>query len=228
MCLKTAGSRFVPSSRPIGDAIIEVCGDDLVCVKLGDTNDAASLAEALRAATDLVEIVPGIDSVVVQFDAAQVDSATIEGQLRAIIDAGVDRIEGAGDLVEIPVVYGGAAGPDFDRVCEQTGLSPDELIALHSGCEYSVELVGFTPGFAFIGGLDDALNVPRRHEPRQQVAAGSVGIADGRTGLYALPVPGGWQLIGRTDAALFDADRDPPNLLNVGDRVLFVAAGYRR
>ncbi len=202
---------------------IELCGDDLVNVKLGDTGEAAAIAEALRRETALQEIVPGIDSVVVQFDAAGTDGDEVERQLRAIIEAGVARIEPAGELIEIPVIYGGAAGPDFDDVCQRTGLTPDELVAMHTGREYLVELVGFTPGFAFIGGLDEALNVPRRTEPRQQVAPGSVGIADGRTGLYALAVPGGWPLIGRTDAELFNADRDPPNLLGVGNRVRFVA-----
>ncbi len=204
-------------------ADIEVCGDDLVSVKLGSTAAAAALAEALRRETKLMEIVPGIDSVVVQFDATRVDGDEVERQLRSIIAAGVGDIEPVGELVEIPVVYGGEAGPDFDDVCKQTGLMPDELIELHTGRDYLVELVGFTPGFAFIGGLDSALNVPRRTEPRQQVAPGSIGLADGRTGLYALPVPGGWQLIGRTDAELFNADRDPPNLLDVGNRVRFVA-----
>ena len=218
MCWRIAGSRFLPSAPEI-----EVCGDDLVNVKFGSTGEAAAVAEALRRETGLLEIVPGIDSVVVQFDAASIDGVEVERQVRSIIEAGVGPIESAGELIEIPVVYGGEAGPDFDAVCQRTGLTPDELIALHTGREYLVDLVGFTPGFAFIGGLDSTLNVPRRTEPRQQVAPGSIGIADGRTGLYALPVPGGWQLIGRTDAELFNADRDPPNLLGVGDRVRFVA-----
>ncbi len=187
--------------------------------------DAAALAETLREEISALEIVPGIDSVVVQFDAGELDGDAAVAQVSAVIEQGIEPIAETETLIEIPVVYGGRHGPDFDEVCELTGLGVEELIALHTGREYVVELVGFTPGFAFVGGLDERLNVPRRAEPRQQVPAGSVGIADDRTGLYALPVPGGWSLIGRTNAPLFDPSAEPLNLLQVGSRVRFVSVG---
>jgi KipI family sensor histidine kinase inhibitor len=205
------------------DIDINVCGDDLVTVKLETTRKAAALADALRDEIDALEVVPGIDSVVVQFDAARFDSDAVERQVRAVIDSGFKPFEAGDSLVEIPVVYGGDSGPDFDDVCEQTGLSASDLVALHTSREYTVDLTGFTPGFAFVGGLDDRLNVPRRKQPRQQVPAGSIGIADGRSGVYALPVPGGWQLIGKTSVELFNPDNDPPNSLATGTRVRFVA-----
>ena len=102
-------------------------------------------------------------------------------------------------------------------------MSADDVVALHTGCEYTVDMVGFTPGFAFIGGLDERLHVPRRKEPRQRVEAGSVGIADGRTGLYAMASPGGWTLIGRTPCKLFDPRVEPPFVLGAGMRVRFKA-----
>ena len=102
-------------------------------------------------------------------------------------------------------------------------MTEDEIVALHTGAEYSVDMIAFTPGFAFIGGLDKRLNVPRRELPRQRVPAGSVGIADGRTGIYALPSPGGWTLIGRTPYPLFDPMADDPFRLQAGTRVRFVA-----
>ena len=105
-----------------------------------------------------------------------------------------------------------------------TGLSQDEVIAIHAGGEYVVEMVGFTPGFAFIGGLDERLWVPRRSEPRQRVPAGSVGIAGERTGLYAMASPGGWTLIGRTPMTLFDPGAEQPFALAPGMRVRFRAA----
>ncbi len=219
-----AGSIFVPS-RPdsVSTADVQVTGDDLIAIAVADIRDAAALAEALRDDIEALEIVPGIDSVVVQFDASQFDSETVVGQIEAIIDAGVEPLQTRDALVEIPVVYGGEAGPDLADVSASTGLSEEEIVSLHTSREYTVDLTGFTPGFAFVGGLDDRLNVPRRSEPRQQVTAGSIGIADGRTGIYALPVPGGWQLIGRTSAPLFDPARQPPNLLETGARVRFVA-----
>ena len=117
----------------------------------------------------------------------------------------------------------GDEGPDLEALCKELGMSKAELVSLHTGTEYRVDMVGFTPGFAFIGGLDERLNVPRRKEPRQRVAAGSVGIADGRSGLYALASPGGWTLIGRTPFPLFDPQADNPFPVQAGMRIRFTA-----
>ncbi len=202
---------------------LECCGDDLLSIDVASPADAQALAEQLRASGDWREVVPGIDTVVVQFDAA---ATTIDIARRRVADElaqGIVAIERPDVLLEIPVVYGGDFGPDFDAVCEQTGLSATELVALHTGQEYRVDLVGFTPGFVYVGGLDDVLHVPRRKQPRQHVAAGSVGIADGRTGLYALAGPGGWPLIGRTTFRLFDPHAEEPFPVRAGMRIRFVS-----
>ena len=182
------------------------------------------MAEQLRVAGDWLEVVPGIDSVVVRFDALAVSADDARKIILAVLDRGVPPIEPGDELVEIPVVYGGEFGPDLDELCARTGLSQDEVIAIHTGGEYVVEMVGFTPGFAFIGGLDERLRVPRRSEPRQRVPAGSVGIAGERTGLYAMASPGGWTLIGRTPMTLFDPGAEQPFALAPGMRVRFRAA----
>ena len=119
-----------------------------------------------------------------------------------------------------------ARGADLGDICEQLDLSPEEFIRLHSGREYRIDMLGFTPGFAFIGGLDAALNVPRRREPRVRVESGSIGIAGGRTGIYTLSGPGGWPLVGRTPATLFDAKADEPFQLYAGMRVRFVPISH--
>lgn len=202
---------------------IESCGDDLLSINVASPAEAQALAEQLRASGAWREVVPGIASVVVQFDAIDV---TIDVAMRRIADEikhGIAAVERPDALLEIPVVYGGDFGPDLDDVCEQTGLSADELIALHTGQEYRVDLVGFTPGFVYVGGLDDLLHVPRRKQPRQHVEAGSVGIADGRTGLYALSGPGGWPLIGRTTFRLFDPQAEEPFPIRAGMRIRFVS-----
>lgn len=121
----------------------------------------------------------------------------------------------------IPLCYGGEFGPDLDDVARQVGLPPTELIQLHSTAIYQVYLIGFIPGFAYLGGMPEQLAMPRKETPRRMVAAGSVGIAGGQTGIYPLDTPGGWQIIGRTPLRLFDADRERPALLKVGDRVVF-------
>ncbi|HEY6894280.1 MAG TPA: 5-oxoprolinase subunit PxpB, partial [Rhodanobacteraceae bacterium] len=128
-------------------------------------------------------------------------------------------------LVEIPVRYGGEYGPDLDALAHYAKLDAAEVIAKHTAATYTVAMLGFAPGFPYLFGLDDALQMPRRATPRTRVPAGSVAIGGAQTGIYPTELPGGWQLIGRTPLALFDAARDPPSLLMPGDRVRFVAIG---
>ena len=202
---------------------IHACGDDLVSIDVSDPEEGQSLAERLRATGDWIEVVGGIDAVVLQFDAAMHDPDFVVRKIHEIKSQDEPAVAMSPDVVEIPVCYGGEFGPDFDAVCAMLKLSAEELIALHAGRDYTVDMLGFTPGFAYVGGLDERLSVPRLREPRVNIAAGSVGIADGRTGLYALPGPGGWVLIGRTSYPLFDATADRPFALSPGMRVRFVA-----
>ena len=199
------------------------CGDDLFSIAVERPEDAQALAAQLRAANFWLDVVPGIDSVVARFDALKTSAQDARSAIDEILGKGITPLDIGDELVEIPVVYGGEFGPDLDELSAATGLSPDEIIALHTGREYRVEMVGFTPGFAFIGGLDERLRVPRRKEPRPRVPAGSVGIADARTGLYAMASPGGWTLIGRTAYTLFDAGAEQPFKLAPGIRVRFRA-----
>jgi KipI family sensor histidine kinase inhibitor len=124
--------------------------------------------------------------------------------------------------VEIPVVYGGAYGPDLGFVATHNGLSEDAVVQIHASVEYQVAMMGFTPGFPYLLGMDASIASPRLETPRQQVPAGAVGIAGGQTGIYPLESPGGWRIIGRTPVVLFDPQREPPFLLAPGDVVHFV------
>lgn len=197
-------------------------GDDLISVAVADPAAAQALAAGLRASGLWIEAVAGIDSVVVRFDIATLSQDAAREQLAGLMATDFERAEKSSTLVEIPIVYGGEGGPDLPAVCETLGLTQQEFITLHSG-EYTVDMLGFIPGFAYIGGLDARLEIDRLPQPRQFVPAGSVGIAGGRTGLYALPGPGGWPLIGRTTCTLFDAQSDQPFVLDAGMRVLFTA-----
>ncbi len=125
-------------------------------------------------------------------------------------------------LIEVPVCYGGALGPDLAEVAQHTKLSEKEVIQLHSQPDYLVYMIGFAPGFPYLGGMNKALTAPRKQSPRARVPAGSVGIAGEQTGIYSIETPGGWQLIGRTPLSLFDVQRDSPSLLKAGDRFRFV------
>ena len=199
------------------------CGDDLFSIAVARPEDAQALAAQLRTADFWLDVVPGIDSVVTRFDAMKTSARDARSAIEEVLGKGIGPLDIGDELVEIPVMYGGEFGPDLEELSAATGLSPDEIIALHAGREYRVEMVGFTPGFAFIGGLDERLRVPRRKEPRPCVPAGSVGIADARTGLYAMASPGGWTLIGRTPYTLFDAAAEQPFKLAPGMRVRFRA-----
>ena len=125
-------------------------------------------------------------------------------------------------VVDIPVRYGGADGPDLAECAARAGLSPEAFIYAHSAGEYTVAMIGFMPGFPYLSGLDDSLAQPRRGAPRSRVPAGSVGIAGGQTGVYPFDSPGGWQIIGRTPLRVFDPMNRHPSLLRAGDRIRFV------
>lgn len=208
-----------------GSAIgtVEICGDDLLSIDVATPMDAQALAEQLRGSAQWCEVVAGMTSVVVQFDATEMTADAANRQIAAVLEKEISFSDMTDTLLEIPVVYGGDSGPDFEEICQQTGLSADELVELHTGAEYRVDLVGFTPGFVYVGGLDHRLSIPRRAEPRQHVAAGAVGIADGRTGLYAVAGPGGWPLIGRTSFKLFDPNAENPFPISPGMRIRFIA-----
>lgn len=124
-------------------------------------------------------------------------------------------------VVEIPVVYGGEYGPDLEKVAKHNNLSPEEVIKIHSSEKYLIYMLGFTPGFPYLGGMNEKIATPRLREPREKIWAGSVGIAGNQTGIYPIESPGGWQIIGRTPLKLFDINRKPEILLRAGDYISF-------
>jgi len=203
--------------------VLKRCGDDLLSIDAASPAEAQAVAEQLRASGKWMDVVGGIDSAVVRFDAATISAADAIQEIQASLSGGIKPLERDEALLEIPVNYGGEQGPDLEELSKRLGLAEEEIIALHTGRDYIIDMVGFTPGFAFIGGLDDKLCVPRRKEPRQKVPAGSIGIADGRTGIYSLSSPGGWTIIGRTSYELFDPKADEPLVVKAGMRVRFKA-----
>jgi KipI family sensor histidine kinase inhibitor len=168
------------------------------------------------------DLSPAYSSLLIRFDPLQLTHTELEAWLRETWPK-LETIElPAPRRIEIPVFYGGEDGPDLADVARHCGRSIAEVIALHSRVEYRVYFLGFVPGFAYLGGLPNALATPRLATPRRKVPAGSVGIAGHQTGVYPLATPGGWRLIGRTRLPLFDPCRDPMSLLDIGDLVRFV------
>lgn len=194
-------------------------GVGAILVELDGLEQVMGLHGALRRTppAGTVDLVPAARTLLVIFDAG-VTTAD-----RVVAELGQREIDPAaepdGPLVEVPVVYD---GEDLTEVARMTGLTEEEIVARHQRPEYRAAFCGFAPGFAYLSGGDPVLRVPRRDSPRTSVPAGSVGLADQFTGVYPRQMPGGWQLIGRTDAVLWDLDREPPALLPPGTRVRFV------
>lgn len=177
-----------------------------------------------RAARGVRDVAPGYCTLGVHFDPIQTDLAALEHAIE-IEFASIETVESIGErpIIEIPVQYGGAGGPDLKAVAEHAGCSEQEVIERHTHRTYRVYMLGFVPGFAYMGRVDPAIAAPRHRVPRERVPAGSVGIAGGQTGVYPVESPGGWQLIGHTLTVMFDATRATPSLLSPGDLVRFVA-----
>jgi KipI family sensor histidine kinase inhibitor len=169
-----------------------------------------------------VETVPAFRSVLLVYDPLRVDFATLAERAEAAARKAVPASRDAGRLVEVPIVYGGSSGPDLQAVAEACGLTPADVIALHSASPYTVYMLGFAPGHPYLGPLSPLLRLPRRASPRPRVPAGSVGVADQFTNIYPRDTAGGWHLLGRTTLQVFDHHRDPAFLLAPGDRVRFV------
>jgi inhibitor of KinA len=206
-------------------------GEQGLVIEFGDAIDPAVNARVHRLAhaislcpiEGILESVPTYRSLFVSFDPLVVARGNLVAEIgRRIegIEAGREPVP-AGKVVELPVCYGGEFGPDMDFVARQNGLSPEEVVAIHSSVLYLVYMLGFTPGFPYLGGMSSRLATPRLSSPRGKVPAGAVGIAGDQTGVYPVESPGGWRLIGRTPLRLFDLDAEDPFLLAAGNLVRF-------
>lgn len=215
---------------------LEPLGDSAVLATLGEGIDSDTLASVLGFAGSVVaakragitDVVPAYSTVAAFYDPAQFSETPADAYdavCRFLMSCSAGTLDAkrapAGKLVEIPVCYGGDFGPDLAQVSEHSGKSAEEVVSLHSGTEYLVHAIGFTPGFPYLGGLPEELRIPRRSTPRQRVPAGSVAIGGSQTGIYPVDSPGGWHIIGRTSIALFRPLMKPAALLRPGDRVRF-------
>jgi inhibitor of KinA len=223
--------------------VIRALGDQGVLIRFGDEISPAVRARVgavLRAFDDagfpwLTDCVPGYCTLLVRYDDALASSDDVQRAARALVAAAGTGAAGDGDggrLLEIPVWYDPEVAPDLEAVAADRGLSVAGVVALHTAPEYLVYLLGFRPGFPFMGTLDARLAMPRLATPRAEVAAGSVAVTGRQTAIYPAKSPGGWRILGRTPRAIFDPARAAdPFALRAGDRVRFVpidGAAYRR
>jgi inhibitor of KinA len=213
----------------MGHPKILPCGDSALSVEFGSVIDplinqqVQSLFSKLKSEPPLglIDLIPTYRSLLVQYDPFVLSFKDFRKIIFSLGDLSNGVVETVGPLVEIPVCYGKDFGPDLGEVADFLHLSEGEVIEIHSKALYHVYMIGFTPGFPYMGGLDPRLFTPRKKVPREFVPAGTVGIADQQTGIYPLDSPGGWQLIGRTPVKLFDLNREEVFYLKPGDRVKF-------
>ena len=216
------------------DVRIVAAGDAAWLIELENRIDPAvnaraiAIAEAVRRArwTAVRDVVTGYRSVAVYVDPLKADGDALREELRQLVIRTTSSDATREDVVTVPVCYGGEYGPDLAEVAAFAGGSEAEVVALHTGIEYRVYMVGFVPGFPYMGTVDPRIAAPRRQTPRVKVPTGSVGIAGLQTGIYPRETPGGWNLIGRTPLKPFDLARAEPCAFRAGSRVRFVPVSH--
>ncbi|TXS90210.1 5-oxoprolinase subunit PxpB [Parahaliea maris] len=204
-------------------------GEAALMLYLGDTTSPAvsarvqSAAQAVELAlgSDLVDLVPSYASLLIIYNPLSTDHFSVARRVREATGSLDTGATGASREVRLPVYYHPEAGADLETLAARAGLSVDDVIAIHSATEYRVYAIGFAPGFAYLGEVDERIAAPRLATPRQRVPRGAVAIADRQTAVYPAVSPGGWNLIGRCPTRMFDPDADPTMPVNVGDRVRF-------
>lgn len=208
---------------------ILLTGDTSLSVEFGNeisesiNHDIRAYRIALEKADipGIVETVPTYRSLMVHYDPAVIRYGALRERLEQLLgEMGEIKIPPS-PVLEIPVLYGGEMGPDLPFVAENAGMSEEEVITIHSGTEYLIYMLGFTPGFTYLGGMSEKIATPRLKQPRVKIPAGSVGIAGTQTGVYPIDSPGGWQLIGRTPVKMYDPDREVPILPEAGQYIKF-------
>ncbi len=209
--------------------VFRIMGDRAILVELGD-RISPSINEKVRELflkldrrppEGVMELVPSYRSLMVVYDPLRTGLDRLREAVLQLHQATDPSLVPEPKTLSVPVVYGGEHGPDLEWVAAFHRISPEQVIALHSGTTYRVYMIGFTPGYPYLGELPEALATPRRETPRTAVPQGSVAIAQRQTGIYPVQSPGGWHILGRTPIKLFDANQWPPTPLEMGDRVRF-------
>ncbi len=212
---------------PAGDSALVVEAGNEISPKLNQKIRGLVLALEEYALPGIRELVPTYRSLMILYDPAIILFTELIEHIKHL-EVHVQTVElPEPRIVEIPVVYGGDFGQDIDYVADYHDLNTEEVVALHSGRDYLVYMLGFTPGFCYLGGMAEELKTPRLETPRTLIPAGSVGIAGQQTGVYPIDSPGGWRIIGRTPLRLFDPQRTPPVLIQAGDYVRFTPIQYQ-
>ncbi|MBU3174769.1 5-oxoprolinase subunit PxpB [Clostridium estertheticum] len=208
-----------------------IAGDRALVVEFGDKIEeqvnskirGLTVAIAQEGIIGINETIPTYRSLMVIYDPMILELDELIDMIKSIISKMHELKLPDAKVIEIPTLYGGEYGPDIEFVAKHNKISIDEVIKIHTSVEYLIYMIGFTPGFPYLGGMSDKIETPRLQKPRTKIPAQSVGIAGKQTGIYPIESPGGWQLIGRTPVKLYDPFREDPVLLNAGDYIKFIS-----
>ena len=170
----------------------------------------------------VTDVIPAFSSLLINYDPRVIDYRKLKRRLEKLLKLEVSKKASSSRIFEIPVCYGGEYGPDLENIAKHANLTPQEVIDIHSSSDYLIYMLGFLPGFCYLGGLDERIHTPRLANPRIKISAGSVGIGGSQTGIYPLDSPGGWQLMGMTPVKTYDPEREVPILVEAGDYIRFV------
>lgn len=207
--------------KPAGDSALLVQLGNKISPELNAKVRALNVALQHNPIEGVIETVPAYCSLLVCFDPLKLEPATLEKYLERAMESTCEGNISQATVTVIPVCYGGDLGPDLEFVSAYCKLAPEEVIALHSAPNYLIYMLGFTPGFPYLGGMDPRIATPRLENPRIKIPAGSVGIAGEQTGIYPVDSPGGWRIIGRTPVNIYDPFRTPPVLFSAGNYIRF-------
>lgn len=210
------------SFLPCGDSAVTVCFSAEISEEANRL--VTSLSNVLESGkiSAVNDIIPAFSSLTVIYDPCEISYSKLTRKLKEIIKHLNISSGTSSKLYKIPVCYDGEFAPDMENVMHHTGLDREEIIKIHTGTDYLIYMLGFLPGFAYLGGLDKRIETPRLESPRVEIPSGSVGIGGAQTGIYPVSSPGGWQLIGKTPIKVYDAKREKPILYNAGDYIRFV------
>lgn len=206
-------------------------GDSSILLQFGNTIDPA-INRKIAATVQLMreqhingvtDVIPAFCSLLINYDPRVISYEQIKRRMEALVKIDVTAGDTRKRVLEIPVCYGGEYGPDIQNIADHAGLSVEEVIQIHTSRDYLIYMLGFLPGFTYLGGLDERIHTPRLANPRIRIPAGSVGIGGSQTGIYPMDSPGGWQLMGMTPVKTYDPDREVPILVEAGDYIRFVA-----
>jgi inhibitor of KinA len=207
-------------------------GDSALIVEIGNSISphvnrmVHNLARAVEkeGITGVIDLTPSYRSLLVYYDSLTIAASELQKKLHTLYGSLLEGASGGkARIVHVPTLYGGDMGPDLEFVAQHNNLTTQEVIRIHSGTDYLVYMLGFSPGYPYLGGMSERIATPRLKTPRTAVPAGSVALAEKQTGVYPSETPGGWQILGRTPLKFFDATREPPSLVEPGDYIRFVA-----